>query len=197
MGTPIEEAFDRRTHAKWNSPEEGRKDRSAPSFFVLMSPYPDSVGFPFTASEGRRKRSRWLDGEARLEKTTETTIRDKKLVGWAITAGADADATLADVDGTYFGVVDNWYSCVSEGWEDAIGRSSRSRRTSTSSATRRSRRRPTNRPRLACVHTPSARRRRKRIDDQTVVVVGDNDQGIRSVEDDDGAEGCRDDRCDG
>ena len=26
----------------------------------------------------------------------------------------------AEADGTFFGIVDNWYSCIAEGWEDAI-----------------------------------------------------------------------------
>src|SRR5581483_1108384 len=53
--------------------------------------------------------------------STDTTIKGKKLVGWAIT-GLELTPTRLWTEeyGTFFGVVDNWYSCVPEGWEDAI-----------------------------------------------------------------------------
>jgi hypothetical protein len=61
------------------------------------------------------------DGEARLERTAEATVRGKHLVGWAIT-GLDLtpERLWTEDDGSFFGIVDNWYSCVPEGWEDAI-----------------------------------------------------------------------------
>jgi cytosine/adenosine deaminase-related metal-dependent hydrolase len=124
MGTPIDETFSiQGKHAKWSSHEEkGEKDLTGPAFYVPIAPLPDAIGMLFTALQKAGGKIALLpDGEARLERSTETTLKGKKLVGWAIT-GLDLtpQRLWTEEDGTFLGIVDNWYSCIAEGWEDAI-----------------------------------------------------------------------------
>jgi cytosine/adenosine deaminase-related metal-dependent hydrolase len=181
MGTPIDETFSITSkHATWKSPEEkGDKDAAAPSFYVPLSPFPDSIGFLFAALQKANGKIALLpDGEARLEKTTETTIRGKKLVGWAIT-GLDLtpQRLWAEEDGTYFGIVDNWYSCVPEGWEDAIDPLVALQKDLDVARDAEIAKKSAHRPPAAGLAFTHAKvldvEKGKWIDDQTVVVVGD------------------------
>src|SRR5581483_545620 len=112
MGLPIDETFTLTgKHAKWSSHEEkGEKDLDGPAFYVPIAPLPDVYGMLFNALQKNGGKIALLpDGEARLERSTDTTIKGKKLVGWAIT-GLELTPTRlwTEEDGTFFGVVDNW-----------------------------------------------------------------------------------------
>jgi amidohydrolase family protein len=129
LGNPIEERFDLQGgRARWKSREEqGDKVLSAPAFYLPIAPIPELLGMLFDALRRSGGRIALLpDGEARLERAAETTVKTraggaKKLVAWAISGLDFTPAWLwTEPGGTFFGVVDSWYSCVAEGWEDAI-----------------------------------------------------------------------------
>jgi hypothetical protein len=128
LGNPIEERFLVESgRASWKSHEEqGEARPTGPSFYVPIAPIPDATGFLFAALKRAGGKIALLPaGEARLERVGETTVRaggrEKKLVAWAITGLELTPSRLwTEEDGTYFGTVDNWYSCVAEGWEEAI-----------------------------------------------------------------------------
>jgi imidazolonepropionase-like amidohydrolase len=128
MGNPIDERFSVEGQtARWKSPEEhGQRALLSPAFYVPIAPLPDATGLLFAALSRAGGRLALLPGgEARLERAGAATVRaggrEKRLVAWAI-VGLDLTPTRlwAEEDGAYFGVTEDWYSCVPEGWEDAI-----------------------------------------------------------------------------
>jgi hypothetical protein len=128
MGNPIAERFGVENGvARWKSHEEqGDAKLDRPKAYVPIAPSPELIGILRTALERAGGTLPLLPaGEARLERTSETTVkvggREKKLVSWAITGLEFTPSRLwTETDGTFFGIVDNWYSCVQEGWEEAI-----------------------------------------------------------------------------
>ena len=114
--------------ARWKSTEEsGEAALTEPAFYVPMAAPPELTGLLFTALSRHGGELRLLPGGvARLEREREVTVKsaageEKKLVAWAIT-GLDLlpVRVFAEPDGTYFGVVDEWFSCLPEGWAPAI-----------------------------------------------------------------------------
>jgi cytosine/adenosine deaminase-related metal-dependent hydrolase len=128
MGNVIEERFAiEGRRARWKSREEqGEKDLAGPAFYVPIAGFPEMTGALFTALRKNGGRMALLpEGEARLEQVATASARaggrEKRLIAWVIT-GLDFTPSrfFTEEDGTYFGVVDPWYSCVPEGWEEAI-----------------------------------------------------------------------------
>jgi hypothetical protein len=128
MGNVIEERFAvEGKRARWKSREEqGEKDLAGPAFYVPIAGFPEITGALFTALRKNGGRIALLpEGEARLEQMASMSVRaggrEKRLTAWMIT-GLEFTPTrfFTEEDGTYFGVVDPWYSCVPEGWEEAI-----------------------------------------------------------------------------
>lgn len=128
MGNVIDELFVvEGTRARWKSREEqGEKDLAGPAFYMPIAPLPEMAGALFAALRKNGGRIALLpDGEARLEQVAATDVRaggrQKRLIAWIIT-GLDFTPTrlFTEEDGTFFGVVDPWYSCVAEGWEEVI-----------------------------------------------------------------------------
>ncbi len=123
LGNPIDERLEvQGGRARWTSREErGEKQLSAPAFYVPIAPIPELYGMLFDALQRAGGRIALLpEGEARLERAAQTTVKtrtgqEKKLVGWAITGLDFTPSWLwTEPDGTFFGVVDSWYSCVAE-----------------------------------------------------------------------------------
>jgi imidazolonepropionase-like amidohydrolase len=128
MGNPIDERFAVEGGiARWNSPDEkGETALGASAFYFPNVLAPEFVGILREALERAGGRLPLLPaGEATLERTGTATVRasgrEKKLIAWAIT-GLEFTPTRiwTEEDGSFFGSVDNWYSCIAEGWEDAI-----------------------------------------------------------------------------
>jgi hypothetical protein len=128
MGNPIEERFAVEAGvARWKSREEqGEAKLAAPAFYVPIAPGPEFMGLLRNALERAGGKIALLPaGEAALERTGTATVRaggrEKKLVAWAITGLEFTPVRLwTEEDGSFFAGVDNWYSCIAEGWEDAI-----------------------------------------------------------------------------
>ena len=128
MGNPIDERFAVEGGvARWTSPDEkGETTLGASAFYVPNVPGPEFVGILRDALERAGGRLPLLPaGEARLERAGTATVRaggrEKKLVLWAITGLEFTPVRLwTEEDGGFFASVDNWYSCIAEGWEDAI-----------------------------------------------------------------------------
>jgi cytosine/adenosine deaminase-related metal-dependent hydrolase len=128
MGNVIEERFAvEGGRARWKSREEqGEKSLAGPAFYMPIAPFPELYGVLFAALRKNGGRLALLpEGEARLEQVGGTTVRaggrEKRLIAWVITGLAFTPTRLfTEEDGTFFGVVDPWYSCVAEGWEQAI-----------------------------------------------------------------------------
>ncbi|HZO14225.1 MAG TPA: amidohydrolase family protein, partial [Polyangiaceae bacterium] len=96
------------------------------AFYVPIAPGPEFIGMLRNALERAGGKLKLLPaGEARLERVGTAKARaggrEKTLVAWAILGLEFTPSRLwTEEDGTFFGVVDNWYSCVAEGWEEAI-----------------------------------------------------------------------------
>jgi hypothetical protein len=129
MGNPIDETFAvEGRKAKWKShEEEGEVELSAPAFFVPLAQDPEVYGLLLGALLASQGTIALLPGgEAKLERTAEADVesaqgKKKRVVGYTIT-GLDLlpVRVWANEDGTYFGYVDAWYSCLEEGYEGAI-----------------------------------------------------------------------------
>jgi hypothetical protein len=132
LGNPIDEHFvvegaSKLRVGRWKSPEEtGDAKLARAAFYVPSAPSPEFVGMLRTALERAGGTLPLLPaGEARLERVGTSIVRakrgEKKLVAWAIHGLELTPVRLwSEEDGSFFGVVDNWYSCVAEGWEDVI-----------------------------------------------------------------------------
>ena len=128
MGTPIDEHFSMEgKRARWKSTaENGEKELAGPAFYLPLAPVPDLYGPLVTALRKAGGVMPLLpDGEARLERTGETTVRagaeEKHLVGYAITGiELTPRRVWLEDDDTFFAVVDPWFSCIREGWEASI-----------------------------------------------------------------------------
>jgi imidazolonepropionase-like amidohydrolase len=128
-GLPIHETFAiEGGRARWKSLEEsGEVVLDGPAFYVPMAAPPELMGLLFSALSRHGGELRLLPGGvARLEREREITVKsaageEKKLVAWAMT-GLDLlpVRVFAELDGTYFGVVDEWFSCLPDGWAPAI-----------------------------------------------------------------------------
>jgi hypothetical protein len=128
MQAPVDETFSiENGHAQWKSREEaGEQVVVKPAFFVPGADVPDVYGMLAQALLKAGGSMALLPaGEARIEKTGDATVQaagqSKHLVAYAITG---LDLTPARVwmedDGSWFGVVDPFFSLVPEGWESAI-----------------------------------------------------------------------------
>jgi len=128
MQAPVEEVFSiEGGHARWKSREEtGDATLTHPAFFIPIADVPDAIGL---LAQALLKAGGTLallpDGEAHIVKTGETTVqaggRTKHLNAYAI-SGLDLTPTRVwmEDDGSWFGVVDPWFSLVPEGWESTI-----------------------------------------------------------------------------
>jgi hypothetical protein len=128
LGNPIEERFSvEGGRAHWKSrEEEGEQQLRAPAFYIPYAPGPELLGLLRTALEKAGGKLAIVPaGEARLERVGTAIVKSKgaqkKLIAWAITGLEFTPTRLwTEEDGSFFGVVDNWYSCITEGWEEAI-----------------------------------------------------------------------------
>lgn len=128
-GMPVHETFSvEGSRARWKSTEEqGDVRLDGPAFYVPNNSSPEIYGLLLAAMRRNGDRMRLLPaGEARLEREREVTVSStsgakKVLVSWAIT-GLDMDPirVFTGRDGAYFGVADEWFSCLPEGWSPAI-----------------------------------------------------------------------------
>jgi Amidohydrolase family len=128
VGARVDETFSiEGGRARWKSREEtGEKTLAAPAFFVPIADLPDAFGW---LAQALLKAGGTLPllpaGQAHIEKAGEATVtsgaKQKHLTAYAIT-GLDLVPTPVwmEDDGTWFGVVDPWWSLVPEGWESAI-----------------------------------------------------------------------------
>jgi imidazolonepropionase-like amidohydrolase len=128
LGNPIQERFQiEGGRARWHSLEEqGEKQLEGTAFYAPIAPFPEYVGLLRAALERAGGKLALLPGgEARLERIGELTARaagqEKRLVAWAI-HGLEFTPTWlwTEADGTFFGTVDSWYSCVPENWEGVV-----------------------------------------------------------------------------
>lgn len=127
-GAPTEETFTLSSgHATWKSREEsGSKDVAGSAFFVPISDIPDSVGWLAQALLRAGGTLPLLPaGEAKIEKLGDATVTaagvSRHLTAYGI-SGLDTtpQKVWMDDDGSWFGLVDPWFSLVPEGWESAI-----------------------------------------------------------------------------
>jgi hypothetical protein len=128
VGAVVDETFAIDGHqARWKSREEsGEKALDGPAFFVPIADLPEALGMLGQALIRAGGSMMLLPaGEAHIEKTGEATVqageKQKHLSAYAIT-GLDFSPTriwMQD-DGSWFGLVDPWFSVVPEGWESAI-----------------------------------------------------------------------------
>jgi hypothetical protein len=128
MQAPVDEVFSiEGGHAHWKSHEEaGDATVRRTAFFVPIADVPDITGL---LAQALLKAGGTLpllpDGEAHIEKAGEATVlsagQTKHLTVYSIT-GLDLTPTRVwmEDDGSWFGVVDPWFSLVPEGWESAI-----------------------------------------------------------------------------
>jgi hypothetical protein len=128
MQAPVEEVFSiEGGHARWKSREEtGEATVTHPAFFIPIADVPDAIGLLAQALVKAGGTMALLpDGEAHIVKTGETTVqsggRTKHLNAYAI-SGLDLTPTRVwmEDDGSWFGVVEPWFSLVPEGWESTI-----------------------------------------------------------------------------
>jgi len=128
FGATFTAAFSRTAdHASWKSDEEtGERDVHGPAFYIPVASIPEVQGWLVQAALRAGGTLAILPGgTARVEKTGEATVSDGKttrtVVGYAIT-GLDLvpTRTWMNVDGSWFGLVSDWFSVVPEGWEAAI-----------------------------------------------------------------------------
>jgi hypothetical protein len=128
VGAVVDETFaieGRQAH--WKSREEsGEKAREGPAFFLPIADLPEALGMLAQALIRAGGSMMLLPaGEAHIEKAGEATVqageRQKHLSAYAIT-GLDLvpTRTWMEDDGSWFGLVDPWFSLVPEGWESAI-----------------------------------------------------------------------------
>ena len=185
MQAPVDEVFSLEGgHARWKSREEtGDATVSRPSFFVPIADVPDALGLLAQALLKAGGTMALLpDGEAHIEKTGEATVqsagRTKHLTAYGIT-GLDLTPTRVwmEDDGSWFGVVDPWFSLVPEGWESAIDPLIAKQDEMIRARDREMAQRLAHRPPAAGLALLHARvldvERGRWIADQTVVVVGD------------------------
>ncbi|WP_394843884.1 amidohydrolase family protein [Pendulispora brunnea] len=129
--TPIDESFSidttgGKTRARWKSAEEqGEKELTGPAFYIPVAPLPEITEILFAALQKHGGKIALLpDGEARLERFGEATVRasgqEKHLVAWGIT-GLDLlpQYFWAEDDGSFFGFAGTWWWHFPEGWEGA------------------------------------------------------------------------------
>jgi hypothetical protein len=185
MQAPVDEVFSVDAgHAHWKSREEaGEATITRPAFFVPIADVPDVLGLLAQALLKAGGTMALLpDGEAHIEKTGETTVqsagRSKHLTAYAIT-GLDLSPMRVwmEDDGTWFGIVDPWFSLVPEGWESAIDPLIAKRDEMVRARDREVVGRLAHRPPAAGLAFQHARvldvERGRWLPDQTVVVVGD------------------------
>ena len=128
-GLPIDETFALEgARAKWKSTQEnGQAELTAPGFYLPMDSSPEIYGLLLAALVAHGGELALLPGGlARAEREREIVVKngageEKKLVTWAIT-GIDLSPVrlFTEEDGTYFGVADEWFSCLPDGWGPAI-----------------------------------------------------------------------------
>jgi hypothetical protein len=185
MQSPVDEVFSiEGSHAHWKSREEtGDATVTHPAFFIPIADVPDALGLLAQALLKAGGTMALLpDGEAHIEKTGEAAVqsagRTKHLTAYGIT-GLDLTPTRVwmEDDGSWFGVVDPWFSLVPEGWESAIDPLITKQEEMVRTRDREIAQRLAHRPPAAGLAFMHARvldvERGRWIADQTVVVVGD------------------------
>jgi hypothetical protein len=185
MQAPVEEVFSvEGGHARWKSREEtGDATLTHPAFFVPIADVPDAIGLLAQALLKAGGTMALLpDGEAHIVKTGETTVqaggRMKHLTAYAI-SGLDLTPTRVwmEDDGSWFGVVEPWFSLVPEGWESTIDPLIAKQEEMIRARDAEVAQRLAHRPPAAGLAFTHARvldvERGRWIADQTVVVVGD------------------------
>lgn len=114
--------------ARWKSTEEaGEAAPGGPAFYIPSASSPEIYAILLSALRRHGGRLRLLPaGEARLERERSVTVTSKAgekkvLVSWAMT-GLDMEPVrvFTDEAGAYFGVADEWFSCLPDGWSTAI-----------------------------------------------------------------------------
>jgi hypothetical protein len=138
-GLPVKETFSiANGRARWSSSEEsGEAEYSAPAFYWPIAGAPELYGLLFSALQKHGGKLALLPGgTATLTREIELTVKntageEKSLAIWAIGGLDFAPArVVAEEDGSFFGVADEWFSC----------RCSPRRTASTANASARSRR---------------------------------------------------------
>jgi hypothetical protein len=185
MQAPVEEVFSiEGGHARWKSREEtGEATVTRPAFFIPIADVPDAIGLLAQALLKAGGTMALLpDGEAHIVKTGETTVqsggRTKHLNAYAI-SGLDLTPTRVwmEDDGSWFGVVEPWFSLVPEGWESTIDPLIAKQEEMIRARDAEVAQRLAHRPPAAGLAFTHARvldvERGRWIADQTVVVVGD------------------------
>lgn len=131
MGNVVDEhfTFDGKTMKWTNRAEKGEKPASR-AFYVPLAPYPEAIGLLANAIIADGGTLPLLpDGEAKIEKTTETFLeggghsgtRKRHVTSYAITGLEILPTRLwLDDHGELFGVVDAWFSFIRAGWEKSI-----------------------------------------------------------------------------
>jgi hypothetical protein len=161
--------------ARWRSHTgAGERALSGPGFYVPVSPLPALGMLAAAALRAGGHLALLPQGEARIEREADTTIRGRHLTVYAVT-GLDFQPARVWLD-------DPWFSIVPEGWEDAIDplveiekklRAARER----ASAARLARRPPV--AGLAFVHARVFDAEKKRwLEDHSVVVKGDRIEAV-------------------
>jgi len=112
--------------ARWSSRAERGEKETSSAFYIPLASYPETLGLLVRALLASGGRVPLLpDGEARLERTSETTVTGssgpRHLTSYAIT-GLDVLPTRVwmDDDGELFGQVDAWWSFVRAGYEGTV-----------------------------------------------------------------------------
>jgi len=128
-GLPVQESFAiERGQARWKSLEEsGQAELAGPAFYMPMAGPPELLGLLVTALRRHGGELALLPGgAARLERERPIAVKsasgeEKRLITWAIT-GLDLlpVRVFTEEDGSFFGVADEWFSCLPPGWSGAI-----------------------------------------------------------------------------
>jgi hypothetical protein len=193
MQAPVDEVFSLDgDHARWKSREEaGDTTVRRPTFFIPIADVPDALGLLAQALLRVGGTMPLLPaGEAHIEKMGEATVtssgQSKHLNAFAIT-GLDLTPTMVwmEDDGSWFGLVDPWFSLVPEGWESAIDPLVAKQDALVRERDRAIAQRLAHRPPAAGLAFTHARvldvERGRSIADQTVVVAGDRIAAVGST----------------
>ncbi len=131
LKNPVRETFERgagaRGRATWSNQAEKGDSDAAGAFYLTFNGAPGELGLLARALLARPDGRLPLlpAGEARLERTGEEAVEGaagrRAVVQYTLAGISFAPFPLwLESDGTFFGVVDPWFSVVREGYEDAI-----------------------------------------------------------------------------
>jgi imidazolonepropionase-like amidohydrolase len=184
-GAQVDESFALEGgRARWRSREEsGDKVLSGPAFFMPIADLPEALGILAQVLIKAGGSIQLLPaGEAHIEKASEATVhagdKQKHLTAYTITGLELAPTPVwMEADGSWFGLVDPWFSLVPEGWESAIDPLIDKQKQMTREREARVAGRLAHKPPAAGLALTHARvldvERGRWLEDQTVIVVGD------------------------